>query len=83
MNKKEFKEKHKEWYKEQEKLAKEFKLSVTDLHNLYDLLYMIDTPKEINIDLMKTIKMNKMKKWFNNLFWRLEKVCLKRAGDKV
>lgn len=68
------------WYKEQEVLAKDFKLSVEDLHNLYDLFHIVDSPKEIQIDFRKTLELNKMDNWFRNLFDRLEEVCLNELG---
>jgi len=58
------------WMKKQEELAKEFKLTVRDLHNLYDLFYMITWQD------YKTLKLNKMNKWFEDLFTRLEDICL-------
>lgn len=59
------------WYKEQEGLVKDFKFSVEDLHNLYDLFYMINW-----LD-YKTLEINNMKKWFEGFFDRLESICLK------
>lgn len=63
------------WLKDQEQLAREFRLSVTDIHNLYDLFYMI-SPGGIQMDLQETLKLNKMDKWFYNLFERLDDICL-------
>lgn len=80
MNKKRDKS-YKKWYKIQEKLAKDFKLSVTDMHNLYDLFYMITTPEELGINLMETLKLNKMDKWFNNFFNRLDDICLRELNS--
>lgn len=68
MNKKEFKKT--EWYKDQIELAKKFKLSVTDIHNLYDLFEMT------NWEDYGTLKLNKMHKWFKKFFFRLEEICL-------
>jgi len=65
-----------------EKEAKKFKLSPDDLANLYDLFWMIKTPKEIKIDLIETIKMNKMDKWLKNLHLRIEKILIPELYEK-
>ncbi len=58
------------WWKKQEELAKEFKVSAKDLHNLMDLFYMVSP----GID--STLKLNKMDKWFYKFFTKLEDICL-------
>lgn len=70
------------WVKRQVQLASEFRLSMEDIHNLYDLFYMITTPQEIGINLKETLKLNKMDKWFDKLFNKLDKICMdeKEAG---
>lgn len=65
-DKKEFKK----WLRKQKILADKFRLSVDDLHNLYDLMYMIDWRT------METLKLNKMDKWFKRFFDRVEEICL-------
>lgn len=74
MNKQEEKE-FREWLINQKILADNFKLSVDDLHNLYDLWFMTEWP-------METLKLNKMDKWFKTFFARVEKVCLNEDGRK-
>ncbi len=70
----------KAWYENQEKLAKKFKLSVEDIHNIYDIFWIIDTPfeiqKKMKIDFRKTLKMNGLLKWYRNFFQRLDDICL-------
>lgn len=56
--------------------ASKFRLTAEDLTNLYDLLDMVDTPEEINIDMRKTLKLNKMNKWFNKFQNRLDKIVI-------
>jgi len=66
-------EKYKKYLKEE---AKKFRLTDEDLGNLYDCMWMMDTPKEINQDFKETLKINKMDKWFYDLRNRLEKVVV-------
>ena len=65
------------WWKEQEELAKDFKVSARDLHNLFDLFFMVDSPAHFPMDFQETLKLNKMDKWFNKFHNRVEEVCLK------
>ena len=58
------------WMKMQKKLAGKFKLSVDDIHNLYDVSCMIDWRT------MDTFKLNKMDKWFRKFFERIENIAL-------
>ncbi len=48
--------------------AKRFRLTPTDFHNLYDLFWMA------NKDLWKTLKINKMDKWFHNFTYGVERI---------
>lgn len=67
---------NKEWIINQEKLAEKFKLSFHDIHNLYDLFYMINWQDYNNL------KLNKMDKWFKRLFEKLEEICLDEGESK-
>lgn len=64
------------WLRRQKRLARKFKLSVDDIHNLYDLFHIVDNPPQIQINFRKTLKLNKMDKWFKDLFERLENIAL-------
>lgn len=66
----------KEYKKRIKREAKKFKLTSTDLSNLYDLFYMVDTPPEISMDFRKTLKINNMDKWFNDFHIRIEKIII-------
>lgn len=50
------------------KRAKKFKLKSKDAHNLYDLYWMTSN------DVWKTLKLNKMDKWFYNFTKKIELV---------
>jgi hypothetical protein len=50
--------------------AKNFKLTQTDLSNLFDLFYMVTPEYE------STLKLNKMDKWFKELFNKLDEIVL-------
>ena len=56
--------------------GKNLTLTAEDLHNLYDLFYMITWQ-----DYEKVFKPNKMDKWFKNFFDRIEKICLAKEKD--
>ena len=73
----------KKWWKVQEQKAKEFKLTAEDLHNLMDLFYMVDNPPEMQINFRKTLKLNKMDKWFNKLFGKIEDICLDEGTESM
>jgi len=60
-----------------QKEAKKFKMNWEDLDNLYDIFYMI------NWQDYKNIKLNKMDKWFNSFFVRLEKIICPELYKKV
>lgn len=62
--------------------AKKFRLSKEDLSNLYDLMNIVDNPPEIDIDFRKTLKMNKMDKWFYKLRGRIEDIVIWGEGKK-
>lgn len=47
------------------------KITGKDLNNLYDLFYLIDC-KELRVDL----KLNKMDKWFDEFFIKIEKIVV-------
>ena len=47
--------------------AKQFRLDDQDLHNLFDLFFMID---------YGTLRANKMDKWAGNFFDKLEEIIL-------
>lgn len=59
-----------------------FNITEKDLHNLFDLFYIITTPKEFGMDLKKTLKLNKMDRWFNEFFTKLDKYCLPELWRK-
>ena len=56
--------------------AKKFRLTEQDFHNLYDLLYMINWKDYLNL------KLNKMDKWLDNFFVRIEKIVVPEIYDK-
>lgn len=56
--------------KEVEKKAKNFKLSGRDLHNLYDMFYMV------NWQDYDTLKLNGLSKWFKQFFGKIEEIVL-------
>jgi len=66
----------KEYRKYLEREAKKFKITSKDLSNLYDLFYMVDD------DLMSTLKLNKMDKWFRTFHTRVEKIVLPELYKK-
>ena len=57
-----------EYDKQVKKRAKKFKLKSEDAHNLYDLYFMSDK------NLHKTLRINKMDKWFYNFTRRIERI---------
>ena len=52
------------------------KLTEKDLHNLYDLMYMLDG---VTYD---TMKLNKMEKWFKDFFKRVERIVVPELYKK-
>ncbi len=63
-----------EYDKKVRRRAKKFKLKSEDAHNLYDLYWMVNSPFETKKGLIKTLKINKMDKWFHNFTKRIEKI---------
>lgn len=66
----------KEYSKYLEEEAEKFRLDADDLSNLYDFMHMAETPSQLNIDLKETLKLNKMDKWYNKFFMRIEKIVI-------
>jgi len=60
----------KEYDKEVREKAKNFKLTPEDFHNFYDLFWMVTSES----DVMDTLKLNKMDKWFHNFTARVERI---------
>lgn len=60
--------------------AANFGLTAMDLSNLYDLLYMLDTPweiqKKLKMDLHSTLKANNMLTWYRKFFAKLDDIIL-------
>jgi len=56
--------------------AEKFRLSSDDLSNLYDLLNIADTPKEIEMDFRGTLKTNNLDKWFKTFLNKIEKIVV-------
>ena len=83
MNKKEFDK----WMLNQKVLADNFKLSPLDIHNLYDIFWIIDTPweiqKKMQIDFRKTLKINGLLKWYREFFMKLDEICLDELKDNT
>ena len=50
--------------------ADKFKLTPEDLHNLYDLFYIVNWMD------YNDLKLNKMDKWFEGFFTRVEEVVI-------
>ncbi len=63
---KELKEYKKQLKKEGEKIV----LTPEDLHNLYDMMYMVDN------DMMETLKLNNMNKWFMKFQNKIERIVI-------
>jgi len=64
-------------YKNQvRQIAHKFKVKPKDAHNLYDLYWMANSPSKTKVDLIDTLKINKMDKWFYNFTKRIEKIVL-------
>lgn len=57
------------------KEANKFRLTGLDLHNLYDLTYMI------NWQDYKTLELNKMDKWFRDFFGKIEDIVLPELAE--
>ena len=66
----------KEYRKYLDKEAKKFKLTREDLSNLFDMFYMLDD------DTYRTIKLNKMGKWFNKFRERIEEIVIPESYSK-
>ncbi|KKN35384.1 hypothetical protein LCGC14_0784110 [marine sediment metagenome] len=66
----------KEYRKYLDKEAKKFKLTQEDLSNLFDMFYMLDD------DTYRTIKLNKMGKWFNKFRERIEEIVIPESYSK-
>ena len=80
---KKFPEKTIEEYKKYlDEEASKFKLTAEDLGNLFDLQFMIDTPKEVHQDFWRTLKLNKMDKWFKDFFLKIEKIVIPELHEK-
>jgi hypothetical protein len=69
--------------KECEERGKKVKITGEDWNNLYDLLEMASTPKEIPIDLADTIRLNKMDKWVFEFLGKVEDVVIEPWGENV
>lgn len=76
MSKQKMKQELKKYLDYLEVEANKFKLTSNDLSNLFDLLEMVDTPPEVNIDLRKTLKLNKMDKWFYDFRDKIESIVI-------
>lgn len=70
-----------------DKEAKKFRLTSQDLHNLYDLLHMVDTPVEVHQDIKGTLILNNIYEWVIELRQRIEKIVInnsrKNKNDKL
>ena len=62
--------------------AEKFRLTAEDLGNLFDLFFMVDTPKEIQQDFKGTLKLNKMDKWFYDFHRRVEEIVIPELHEK-
>ena len=56
--------------------AEKFKLTPEDLGNLFDLSYMIGS------DVHDTLELNKIDKWYNKFFGKIEKIVVPELYDK-
>ena len=72
----------KEYKKYLDEEASKFRLTAEDLGNLFDLQFMIDTPKEVQQDFFGTLKLNNMDKWFTDFFKRIEKIVIPELNNK-
>ena len=62
--------------------AEKFRLTAKDLGNLFDLQFMVDTPKEVRQDFWETLRLNNMDKWFTDFFKRVENIVIPELNDK-
>lgn len=60
----------KEYNKQVEKAGKEIILTPEDLHNLYDMMYMVDD------NMMETLKLNCIDKWFMKFQNKIERIVI-------
>ncbi|MFA6074005.1 MAG: hypothetical protein WC758_07860 [Candidatus Woesearchaeota archaeon] len=60
----------KEYIEFLDEAGKNFKLTALDLSNLFDLFYMVIPEYE------STLKLNKMDKWFDKLFNKIDEIVL-------
>ena len=72
-------EKYEKYLKEE---AEKFRLTDEDLGNLYDCMWIMDTPKEINQDFRGTLKVNNMFEWFYDLRNRIEEIVVPEIHNK-
>lgn len=66
----------KEYEKRLEEAGKNIVLTPEDLHNLYDLIYMMGD------DVFKTLKLNKMDKWVLKFREKIERIVLPELYKK-
>ena len=62
--------------------AEKFRLTAKDLGNLFDLQFMVDTPKEVRQDFWETLRLNNMDKWFTDFFKRVENIVIPELNNK-
>ena len=60
----------KEYKKQLKKEGEKIVLTPEDLHNLYDMMYMVDN------DMMETLKLNNMNKWFMKFQNKIERIVI-------
>lgn len=63
----------KDYDKEVKEKLKKFKLKPIDMHNLYDLFWIVTSDS----DVADTLKLNKIDKWFYNFTARVERILFK------
>ena len=59
-----------EYDKDVREKSKRFKLKPEDFHNLYDLFWIVTSES----DIIDTLKLNKMDKWFHNFTVKVERI---------
>jgi hypothetical protein len=80
--KKEDRERLKKYLKKRDALAKKLRLTGEDLANLYDLLYIADTPREIPFEFRATLKANNLFEWYKKLFEKVERIVVPELYTK-
>jgi hypothetical protein len=64
--------------KQKIKIKLRMKLTKEDLGNLFDIYYMLSDNEEF----IETLKLNKIDKWWQDLFNRVDEIVIERENNK-